>query len=149
MDWTSSVPFLNKRIHAAAMYCSDGRIGEQCDDLCQNALGLPRYDRLVVPGGAACLAGHPEIEHEEHASHEELRFLIDVHAIERVVLIAHEGCAFYSHRLRVKGDDLRARQIDDLALACRHVQQLASSLCVEAFYAAIQGDRVRFERVEI
>lgn len=149
MHWTSSVPFSNQRIRAAAVYCSDGRIGEQCDDLCQNALGLPRYDRLVVPGGAACLAGHPEIEHEEHAAHEELRFLIDVHAIERVVLIAHEGCAFYSHRLRVRGDDLRARQIDDLALAAQHVQRLAPSLRVEAFFAATLSDRVRFERVGI
>lgn len=147
--WKSSVPFSDKRIRAAAVYCSDGRFGEQCDDLCQNPLALPRYDRLAVPGGAACLAGHPETEHEEHAAHEELRFLIDVHAIERVVLIAHQGCAFYTHRLKVTTDDLRARQLDDLAAAAQHVQRLDPKLRVDAYFARLQDGHVAFEPIQI
>ena len=35
---------------AAAVYCSDGRFGEHVDDFLHNALKLPRYDRLAVPG---------------------------------------------------------------------------------------------------
>ncbi len=38
------------RIRAAAVYCSDGRFGDPFDELMQNALKLPRYDRLAVPG---------------------------------------------------------------------------------------------------
>lgn len=46
----SSVGFDSNRIRAAAVYCSDGRFGEQFDDLLHNKLPLPRYDRLAVPG---------------------------------------------------------------------------------------------------
>ena len=47
---------------AAAVYCSDGRYGEHMDDFLHNCLGLPRYDRVAIPGGAgkvtlACHSG--------------------------------------------------------------------------------------------
>jgi hypothetical protein len=51
-------PFEAQRIAAAAVYCSDGRFGEQMDEFLHTALRLPRYDRVAIPGGAACLAGH-------------------------------------------------------------------------------------------
>src|SRR5258708_36282290 len=57
LQYRSSIPYDTERIGAAAVYCSDGRFGEQVDDLIFNALNLPRYDRLAIPGGAACLAG--------------------------------------------------------------------------------------------
>ena len=46
----SSLRFDENRIHAAAIYCSDGRYGEQFDDFLHSGLKLPRYDRLAVPG---------------------------------------------------------------------------------------------------
>jgi hypothetical protein len=46
----SSIPFDANRIGAAAVYCSDGRFGEQVDELLFKTLKLPRYDRLAVPG---------------------------------------------------------------------------------------------------
>ena len=54
----SSEQFDENRVGAAAVYCSDGRYGEHFDGFLHNALKLPRYDRLALPGGAACLAGH-------------------------------------------------------------------------------------------
>ena len=48
--YKSSVRFDENRIRAAAIYCSDGRFGEQIDDFLHNGLKLPRCDRLVVPG---------------------------------------------------------------------------------------------------
>ena len=32
----------------------------------------------------------------------ELKFLVEVHKLKKVVLIAHQGCAFYSTRLELK-----------------------------------------------
>jgi hypothetical protein len=49
----STVPFTEARIRAASIYCSDGRFGEQIDEFLHQGLGLPRYDRLAVPGGPA------------------------------------------------------------------------------------------------
>ena len=82
------------RIRAAALYCSDGRFGGPIDDFLHNGLKLPRCDRLVAPGGAAALAGHFLAFREEDGLFEQLRFLIRVHDLTRLVLIAHQDCAY-------------------------------------------------------
>ena len=145
----SLIPFDSNRIGAAAVYCSDGRFGEQVDDLLLNTLKLPRYDRLVVPGGAACLAGHFAAYREEEGVSEQLRFLIEVHEIRRVVLIAHEACAYYTQWLHVPPTQLEARQREDLAKAIRHVKRFGIDIAVDAYFARRQGNRVAFDRVEV
>ena len=147
-SYESPVRFDSNRIRAAAVYCSDGRFGEQFDDLLQNALQLPRYDRLAVPGGAACLAGHFPTYREEDGVVRQLQFLVDVHAIERVVLIAHENCAFYSVRLKVSPLQLETQQREDMKKAVRRVRSLSATVQIEAFFARVQSDgKVRFESV--
>lgn len=142
----SSVPFCPERIGAAAVYCSDGRFGEQVDELLHRALELPRYDRLAVPGGAACLATHFSTYREEEGVMEQLRFLIQVHGLVRVVLIAHEDCAFYTERLRVSPLQLESQQREDMRKAVVRVQALGSHLRVDAFFARKGWDGViRFE----
>ncbi len=131
----ASLPFDGDRIHAAAVYCSDGRFGEQCDDLLQNGLGLPRYDRLAIPGGAACLAGHLVARREEAAALEQLRFLIDAHGLERIVLIAHQDCAFYTQLLHTPASSLEAKQRADIDRAARRLESLNSRLHVSRYFA--------------
>src|SRR5688572_900772 len=103
-------PYDSARIRAAAIYCSDGRFGIHCDDFLINSLQLPRYDRLVVPGGPANLAGHLIAYREADALAQQLTFLIEAHGLKRVVLIGHEGCAFYTQRLCVSPRDLLEKQ---------------------------------------
>ena len=143
----SSLPFESGRIRAVAVYCSDGRFGEQVDELLQSHLGLPRYDRLAVPGGAACLARHFQTYREEEGVTEQLRFLVSVHKVQRVVLIAHEGCAFYSERLHVSPLQLETQQRDDISKAIRRVRQFGFDLEVAAFFARLDGATVRFDRI--
>lgn len=145
----SSFRFDPARIRAAAVYCSDGRFGEAFDDLLHNALHLPRYDRLAVPGGAACLAGHFATYREEDGVFRQLRFLVDVHGIERVVLVAHENCAFYTERLRVSPLQLETQQREDMKKAVLRVRSIGTGLIVLARFARL-GPRgeVTFETVE-
>jgi len=143
-NYESPVPYEPERIRAAAVYCSDGRFGEQVDDLLQNELGLPRYDRLAVPGGAACLASHFPTYREEEAAVEQLRFLVATHQLRRVVLVAHEDCAFYTHRLQVSPLQLETQQREDLKKGVRRVQSFGY-LQVDAFFARKHGDRIIFE----
>lgn len=146
----SSVPFDQNRIRAAAVYCSDGRFGEQFDDLLHNALELPRYDRLAVPGGAACLARHFATYREEEGVFEQLRFLVNVHDLERVVLIAHDGCAFYTERLHISPLQLESQQREDIRKAVQRVRSLSSRLTVNAFFARKRhGKSVQFESVKV
>jgi hypothetical protein len=145
--YESTVPFEEVRIRAAAIYCSDGRFGEQCDDFLQNALGLPRYDRLAIPGGAACLGGHFSAYREEDALRAQLEFLITAHELSRVILIAHEDCAFYTTFLEASPIGLAELQRDDLVRAADRVRQMAPGVTVEAFLAVRRGGVIGFETV--
>ena len=146
---SSLVRFDEHRIHAAAVYCSDGRFGDQFDDFLHHALGLPRYDRLALPGGAACLASHFLAFHQEENLIEQLRFLVAVHQLERVVLIAHQDCAFYTQRLKISPERLESQQRDDVQDAIERIRWFASELQVDAFFARKLADGViRFESLK-
>ena len=145
----SSIPFDTSRIGAAAVYCSDGRFGEHVDELLFGTLKLPRCDRLAIPGGAACLAGHFAAYREEEGVSEQLRFLVNVHEIRQVILIAHEGCAYYSEWLHVPPTQVEDRQREDLVKAIRHVKRFGIDIDVSAYFARRQGEGVVFERADV
>ncbi|MCE9590852.1 MAG: hypothetical protein K8S99_10045 [Planctomycetes bacterium] len=146
--YESRIPYESARIHAAAVYCSDGRVGEQFDDFLQNGLGLPRYDRLALPGGPACLAGHTEAHMEEQGILDELKFLVDVHGLKRVVLIAHQGCAFYSQRLILPEQYLESQQVIDLVKSADYIRRLTGIKQIDAFFARHIEGRIIFEDIQ-
>jgi hypothetical protein len=153
--YESRLPYESSRIRAAAVYCSDGRIGEHFDDFLQNGLGLPRYDRVALPGGPACLAAHPQTHLEEAGVVDELKFLVEVHGLKRIVLIAHQACAFYATRLELSEPRLELVQRADLVRAAAFVHRVTGLERIEAFFARLErgvegnGAKVRFEPVEV
>jgi hypothetical protein len=142
--YESPQPYEDARIHAAAVYCSDGRIGEQIDDFLHKGLGLPRYDRVAVPGGPACLSGRLMAFWEARGVEDQLRFLAKVHGLSRVVLIAHEGCAYYAQRLGIPPAEVARAQREDLVRARQVVETLAGVIG-EPYVARLAGTAVRFE----
>ncbi len=148
-NYESRNPYDQQRIHAAAIYCSDGRIGEHFDDFLTNGLSLPRYDRVALPGGPACIAGHPQAHLEEKGIMDELNFLVEVHKLKRVILIAHQGCAFYGTRLELKEPRLELVQRADLVRAAAFVQRVTGLDAIEAYFARLGDGRIRFEAVEV
>ncbi len=143
------MPYNPERMHAAALYCSDGRVGLQFDDFIRNGLGLPRYDRLCLPGGPACLAGHPQAHLEQQGVVDELNFLVEVHRLERVVLIAHQGCAFYAARLGLDEPALERTQHDDLAKAAAFVREVTGLDRIETYFARHTDTGMAFEPVPV
>lgn len=145
----STVPFAGDGVETLAVYCADGRYGDQADDLLHYGLKLPRYDRLVVPGGPADLVHYANAFFEEQAAVGHLELLLRAHPIRHVVLIAHEDCGYYLHRLQVKAAEMEERQRADLDAAIERVRSLAPGVTVSAFYARRAGDKVRFEELRI
>ena len=141
----SSEPFVVERIHAAAVTCSDGRWGHHVDEFLEKSLVLPRYDRVAVPGGAGALAGHLATWKEEAAIEHQLALLAEVHDLTRVVLVAHQDCAFYTVRLRIAGEQLERQQRSDLETASHRIERMHHGLRVERWFARRVGERVRFE----
>jgi len=146
---TSPIRFESDRIGAAAIYCSDGRYGEQFDDFLHNRLGLPRYDRVAVPGGPAVLAGHFGAYRDEEAVLEQMDFLIRSHDLNRMVLIAHEGCGFYLKKLSIRPLEVPAHQRDDMTKAAKRLWSIRSSLTIDAYVAVRRDDLVLFEPIPI
>ncbi len=149
MVYESPVPYEKTRIKAAALYCSDGRVGAHFDDFLHNGLSLPRYDRVSLPGGPACLAGHPQAHLEEQGVVDELKFLLEVHGVKRVVLLAHQGCAFYATRLELTEPRLELVQRADLVRAAAYVHRVTGIDTIDAYFARLVDGRVRFEQVEV
>ena len=144
----SRTPYESERIHAAAIYCSDGRLGEHFDDFLSQGLKLPRYDRLALPGGPAALAEHPETSLEHAAVADELKFLVEVHGLDRVVLIQHQNCAFYTGRLKLSGFAVEQQQRADVKSAAEFVRKVTAVDRVEAFFARQMDGHIRFEALE-
>jgi hypothetical protein len=140
----SSYPFDERRVGAAAIYCSDGRFGEQMDEFLHRGLELPRYDRVAVPGGCACLAGHTSAYYEKSALERQMRFLIDEHKLARVVLIAHDGCAFYKD-VWTGMRTVEQLQRTDLAKAAEAVRMWFRGIEVNRYFARKAQGKVVFE----
>jgi len=149
MNYESTVCYEKTRIHAAALYCSDGRVGAHFDDFLHNGLSLPRYDRVSLPGGPACLAGHPQAHLEEQGVVDELKFLVEVHGLTRLVLIAHQACAFYAARLELKEPRLELVQRADLVRAAAFVHRVTGLNAIDAYFARLTDGRVCFEQVPV
>jgi hypothetical protein len=152
VPFLSPMPFVHERIGAAAVYCSDGRYGEAMDEFLHDCLGLPHYDRVAIPGGAACLAGHMLALRERSALERQLRFLVESHELSRVVLIAHEDCGFYRHNVhpsKLRQVPLEELQFADLAKVAGVMRDWHRELQVDAYFARRAEERVRFERVEV
>lgn len=147
--YRSSIPYEKARIHAAAVYCSDGRVGDHFDDFLQNGLGLPRYDRVSLPGGPACLAGHEEAHVEKQGVIDELQFLTEVHELKRVVLIAHQACAFYGSRLALQEPRLELVQRADLVRAAALVHRITGLEQIDAYFAFLREGEMMFEPVTV
>jgi hypothetical protein len=149
MAYKSPLPYDEHRIRAAAVYCSDGRVGEHFDDFLQNGLNLPRYDRVALPGGPASLAGYSDSTIESQAVMDELHFLVEAHGLKRVILIQHEGCAFYRMRLGLDGEALKRIQDDDLSRAAQVIHEHTGLEKIEGYFASRTEGGIHFRRVPI
>src|SRR3954453_13448787 len=147
--FNSTIAWDQARIRAASIYCSDGRFGEQMDEFLHQGLGLPRYDRLAVPGGPACLSGALSVFWESHSAERQLDFLCHVHKLERLIMIQHEGCAFYLEWLKVKPEEFVARQMEDVKRAATRVAQAQPSLRIDAYLARRRDAHIWFEPIPI
>ena len=148
-NYVSRLPYVKDRIHAAAMYCSDGRVGEHFDDFMQDGLKLPRYDRLALPGGPACLAGYTEARLEEEGVIDELQFLVSAHNLSRIVLIQHQDCAFYKTRLKVREASIEQLQRADLVRSAYTIRHWVKIDQIEGYFLRKTDEGIVFEAVQL
>ncbi len=139
----------SERIGALAMYCSDGRWGDAFDEFCHRHLLIPRYDRWAVPGGPAWIAasvGEPAVVRTARV---QLDFLVQKHELDRIVLITHHACAWYSHRLRRSPRECLLTQTRDLQAAAATLRTWYPALRVEAYLAMRKHEWLSFHQLDV
>jgi hypothetical protein len=140
--FTSRERWQAERIGALALYCSDGRWGEAFDEFCHRHLQIPRYDRWAVPGGPAWLAARDDGDAFAEAVRTQLDFLVCAHELNRIVLIAHYGCAWYGHLLGLPAEECLALQMEDVDRAAVTLRRRYPGVRVEG-YLAMRSERTR------
>ena len=66
--------------------------------------------------------------------------------MQRVVLVAHEECAFHVERLQISPLQLESQQREDIK---KGVKSFDRTIRVDAFFAHRHRHYVRFERIEL
>jgi hypothetical protein len=142
--FTSSERWNPERIHALALYCSDGRWGEAFDEFCQRRLLLPRYDRLAVPGGPAWLLPRKTGRDLSQTTREQLGLLVRVHELEQIILISHYGCAFYAEMFGKDPEGCLPVQLQEMRDGKALLRQWFPALNVEAYLAMRHAESLTF-----
>jgi len=84
-----------------------------------------------------CRGGANLEDHDRSHMHAaDLRFLVEAHGLERVVLIAHEGCGFYAANTDLPADEVLAAQRADLAKAAAAVRELTGVAGVDGWMSS-------------
>lgn len=145
----STRSFEEKTPEAIAIHCSSGRFSTHFDEFLTKTLDLPRCHRLAVPGGPVLLAGRLASYWEGSGVENQARFMIETNSAKRVILIAHEGCAYYSCKLGLADVDVFRAQKEDLVKAAQAIQRLGDGLDVKAYVARLEANQVVFEHVTL
>jgi hypothetical protein len=88
-DYSIDRQWINNLPNTLVVMCSDGRFQQETDEFLHDYLGISRYDRLYVPGGAGALTASGFEFSRAGQIREECRFLIAAHGIERAILMFH------------------------------------------------------------
>ncbi len=113
-------------------------------------LGIPESDLLAIPGGPHALQHVSAYPKARWASKFFLEFLAKHHQISRIVLIGHEGCAWYRSVVfqEVELNVLRDRQSKDLKNVLGLVKETHPGATVELYFARPKGDSVEFTLIK-
>ena len=137
------------RPNVLVVACSDGRIQEATDVFLANELGIVRYDRFYVPGGAGALvpSGYDFVRAQQ--MRRECRYLIELHGIGRIVLLMHgpvaggpaeASCADYRRKLpRASVEQLREQQAVDANQLLRQRTKWAGQATVVVYRCEIDA----------
>lgn len=121
--------------------CVDGRWRPHLLEFASLRLGVgPNGDFMAVPGGVEPLTLLDLLPKDFNFFRRRLEALVEAHGTKRIVVVAHQDCAWY--RTRKIGPftiDLRERQIQDLKKAEKRLREMFPTVVVECWYAHLDG----------
>ena len=113
----SSLKVNGAKADTLVVHCSSHRVQAALGEFLNKGLDLKgNYELLALPGGPQCLTLVEYLPKYSWAVTKWVRFLVEAHELNRVVLIAHQDCGWYKQLpFHLFGSsDPRQRQEDDL-----------------------------------
>jgi hypothetical protein len=129
------------------IHCSDPRYQPHFQEFLETGLGLAHYALIAVPGGPHCLVLAEYLPKFGWAGWRWVKVMEKVAQPERIILIAHDDCRWYL-TMGFASDEskLRQRQVADLKAAqSKLIEEFKTR--VDLYYACLEGERARFEKL--
>ena len=152
--YLTELPWNPDRPETVVITCVDGRWYRHFQEFAREHLKAgPCTDFMAVPGGVEPMTLEDDAPKDFNFFRRRLEALVEAHGTRRIVLIAHQDCAWYRSRLKdVSSETLRARQIADLRRATRWLRSRFAGIVVQPYFARLNGtkpEKVIFESVEL
>lgn len=130
----------------AVIHCSDPRYQPHFQDFVRNGLGIAHYALIAVPGGAHFLTLVDYLPKFSWAGWRWVKFLMDVARPDRIILIGHNDCRWYSD-FRFAPDPARLREkvIDDLHRVRAALRERFPAARIELYFARLEGPSATVE----
>lgn len=144
--YTTTAAWLDQRPQTLIVHSSDGRYQEAFWEFTEQYLKLQCHDSLVVPGGPFTLRLVSLYPKAQWATKFFLEFLMKHHQVSRIVLVGHDGCAWYKS-FTFGGRELnllKGKQVEDLKTIAQTVRGIYTHVTVEAYLAKPEGGHVQF-----
>jgi hypothetical protein len=130
------------------MHCSDPRYQPHFQTFLREALKLDRYALVAVPGGAQCLTLTEYLPKFSWAGWRWVKFMVNLTAPSRVVLIGHDDCRWYIENRFVHDHTLaRDKQVADLKHARAALNERFGNVPIDLFFATLSGNTATFDRI--
>ncbi len=150
--YVTELPWDPQRPEAVVITCVDGRWYRHFQEFAKVRLeaGLCT-DFMAVPGGIEPMTLADDVPKDFNFFRRRLEALIEAHGTRRIVVIAHQDCAWYRARMETATPEvMRARQIADMRRAAAWLRARFEGLTVEPYFARRSGttpEKVVFEAV--
>jgi hypothetical protein len=131
-----------------AIHCSDPRFQPLFQRFLREHLGHTNYAPLIVPGGPHLLTLDEYLPKFAWAGWHWIKFLGDLTAPTRAILIAHDDCRWYHDpRFAGLGPVTRERQIADMRRAGAGIKSRYPGVRLEFYFGKLEDGNVHFEPV--
>lgn len=117
-------------------------------DFVRGELSLRNYSLLAIPGGIQSLTLEEYLPKFSWAAWRHIKFLMDLDAPARIVLIGHDDCRWYHHGpiTRFTGPE-RQRQETDLRKVATAWRDRFPGSAIDSYYGILANRKATFEPV--
>jgi hypothetical protein len=150
--YVANLPWDAARPQTVVVTCVDGRWYRHFQEFAREHLKAgPCTDFMAVPGGIEPMTLADDVPKDFNFFRRRLEALVDAHGTSRIVVIAHQDCAWYRAQMgAASADVMRAKQVADMRRAATWMRARFKGVVVEPYFARLSGkspDQVVFDAV--